>query len=137
LQIVRERGLATIVVLHDLNLAARYCDRILMLEDGRVRAEGPPGEALGVELVGRTYAVTAERADAADGTTQFLFRGLPSSNPQETHRRPCPTPPPPPPQRPTRIRSAGTRTGPAGPRSTTTTSSPASPSPGSGRPGPG
>jgi len=86
LQIVRERGLATIVVLHDLNLAARYCDRILMLEDGRVRAEGPPGEALGVELVGRTYAVTAERADAADGTTQFLFRGLPSSNPQETHR---------------------------------------------------
>ncbi|WP_246956746.1 ABC transporter ATP-binding protein [Brachybacterium sp. Marseille-Q7125] len=75
LRIVRERELATIVVLHDLNLAARYCDRVLVLDHGRVRAEGPPAEALEVGLVGRTYAVTAERAVAADGTTQFLFRG--------------------------------------------------------------
>ena len=75
LEVVRARGLATVVVLHDLNLAARYCDRVIVLDGGRVRAEGPPAEALEVGLVGATYAVAAERALAADGTTQFLFRG--------------------------------------------------------------
>jgi iron complex transport system ATP-binding protein len=82
---VRERGLATIVVLHDLNLAARYCDRVLVLDRGRVLAEGPPAEALEVGLVGGTYGVAAERATASDGTAQFLFRGAPSrpTPPQE------------------------------------------------------
>lgn len=75
LQIVRGRGLATVVVLHDLNLAARYCDRVMVLDEGRVMAEGPPAAALGAELVSSTYAVTAERARAEDGATQFLFRG--------------------------------------------------------------
>jgi iron complex transport system ATP-binding protein len=85
LEIVRERGLATIVVLHDLNLAARYCDRVLVLDRGRVLAEGPPAEALEVGLVGGTYGVAAERATASDGTAQFLFRGAPSrpTPPQE------------------------------------------------------
>jgi iron complex transport system ATP-binding protein len=75
LEIVRARRLATVVVLHDLNLAARYCDRVLVLEDGRIRAEGPPAAALEQGLIGATYAVAAERAIAADGTVQFLFRG--------------------------------------------------------------
>ena len=75
LEIVRARRLATVVVLHDLNLAARYCDRVLVLEDGRIRAEGPPADALEQGLIGATYAVAAERAIAADGTVQFLFRG--------------------------------------------------------------
>jgi len=75
LRIVRDRALATVVVLHDLNLAARYCDRVMVLDRGRVRAEGPPAAALEVGLVGDTYAVGAERAFAADGTPQFLFRG--------------------------------------------------------------
>src|SRR5699024_9935386 len=34
LEIVRSRGLATVVVLHDPNLAARYCDRVVVLDDG-------------------------------------------------------------------------------------------------------
>ena len=75
LEIVRARRLATVVVLHDLNLAARYCDRVLVLEDGRIRAEGPPADALEQGLIGATYAVAAERAIAADGAVQFLFRG--------------------------------------------------------------
>lgn len=75
LQIVRSKGLATIVVLHDLNLAARYCDRVVVLADGLVQAEGPPREALPASLVSATYGVAAERATADDGTPQFLFRG--------------------------------------------------------------
>ena len=75
LQIVRVKGLATVVVLHDLNLAARYCDRVIVLADGLVHSAGPPGEALPASLVSATYGVAAERATADDGTAQFLFRG--------------------------------------------------------------
>jgi iron complex transport system ATP-binding protein len=38
--------IAVVVVLHDLNLAAMYCDRLLLLAEGRVAASGPPHEVL-------------------------------------------------------------------------------------------
>ncbi|WP_458375910.1 heme ABC transporter ATP-binding protein [Pseudomonas pergaminensis] len=41
-----DRGAAVLVILHDLNLAARYCDRILLLEAGRPRALDTPAQVL-------------------------------------------------------------------------------------------
>ena len=84
LQIVRGRGLATIVVLHDLNLAARYCDRVMVLDHGRVLAEGPPADALAAPLVSSTYDVAAQRASADDGVVQLLFRGRAAGPPDAT-----------------------------------------------------
>lgn len=52
LQAVRhlaESGAAVLVILHDLNLAARYCDRLLLLEQGRAHALGTPAEVLRAE----------------------------------------------------------------------------------------
>ena len=49
LQAVRDfagQGAAVLVILHDLNLAARYCDRILLLQDGRSHIFGSPEEVL-------------------------------------------------------------------------------------------
>ncbi|KPH02429.1 hemin ABC transporter ATP-binding protein [Pseudomonas sp. RIT-PI-q] len=49
LQAVREfadRGAAVLVILHDLNLAARYCDRLLLLEGGRPVALDTPEQVL-------------------------------------------------------------------------------------------
>jgi iron complex transport system ATP-binding protein len=49
LQAVREfanRGGAVMVILHDLNLAARYCDRLVLLESGRAFAQGTPDAVL-------------------------------------------------------------------------------------------
>lgn len=49
LQAVQElarRGVAVLVVLHDLNLAARYCDRLLLLKEGGVHSLGLPDEVL-------------------------------------------------------------------------------------------
>ncbi|MCY1347125.1 Hemin import ATP-binding protein HmuV [compost metagenome] len=43
------QGVAVLVILHDLNLAARYCDRILLLEQGRPHAIGTPAEVLRAE----------------------------------------------------------------------------------------
>ena len=74
LQLVRAQRLTTLVVLHDLNLATRYCDRVVLLEKGQVRAVGPSEEVLGADLVGELYAVAADRRTAADGIPQLLFR---------------------------------------------------------------
>ncbi|MDH4580448.1 heme ABC transporter ATP-binding protein [Pseudomonas sp. BN415] len=52
LQAVRafaERGVAVLVILHDLNLAARYCDRLLLLADGRPYVMGTPDQVLQAE----------------------------------------------------------------------------------------
>lgn len=46
---IAERGVAVLVVLHDLNLAARYCDRLLLLRDGQERASGKPEAVLQAE----------------------------------------------------------------------------------------
>ncbi|MBL0681208.1 heme ABC transporter ATP-binding protein [Aeromonas dhakensis] len=49
------RHTAVLVVLHDLNLAARYADRLVMLEQGRVMADGTPREVLTPDLIDRLY----------------------------------------------------------------------------------
>ncbi|WP_334175353.1 heme ABC transporter ATP-binding protein [Pseudoxanthobacter sp.] len=50
-------GGAAIVVLHDLNLAARYADRMVVIAAGRKAAEGPPSEVLTLELLRTVFAV--------------------------------------------------------------------------------
>ncbi|MEM3952813.1 MAG: ABC transporter ATP-binding protein [Nitrososphaerota archaeon] len=53
---VRE-GKIVIAVLHDLNLASIYADKILVLNNGRIIAQGKPYEVLREELLGRVYGV--------------------------------------------------------------------------------
>lgn len=54
------RDTAVLVVLHDLNLAARYADRLLMLADGKLMADGPPAEVLTPTLIQSLYDYPAE-----------------------------------------------------------------------------
>ncbi len=56
---VRELGLTTVVALHDLDLAAAFCDRVVVLRDGRVAACGPPHEVLTAGLIAQVYGVEA------------------------------------------------------------------------------
>ncbi|MEV3873178.1 ABC transporter ATP-binding protein [Streptomyces sp. NPDC049906] len=58
LELVRDLGRATLCVLHDLNLAATYCDRLYVLHRGRIVAGGPPAEVLSPELVRTVFGVT-------------------------------------------------------------------------------
>jgi iron complex transport system ATP-binding protein len=51
----RERGLGVLAVLHDLNLAAAYCDRLVLMSGGRVRAEGTPDAVLTRELLSAAF----------------------------------------------------------------------------------
>ena len=53
------RGRAAIVVLHDLTLAARFCDRVILLHGGRVHAEGRPEGVLDEASLAAVYGVRA------------------------------------------------------------------------------
>lgn len=60
---MRELDCTTVIVLHDLNLAARFCDRVALLADGRVVAAGAPGEVLTPERIAPIYHLHVERID--------------------------------------------------------------------------
>ena len=55
----REQGVGVVAILHDLNLAALYVDRIAVLKQGRLWVEGPPETALAAEVVEAVFAVRA------------------------------------------------------------------------------
>ena len=61
------RGSAALVVSHDLSLAARTCDRLVVLAGGEVAAEGPPADVVSPELVARVYGVSADIVSGPDG----------------------------------------------------------------------
>ena len=50
-------GTGVVLVLHDLALAMNHADRVLVLDRGRVVADGPPEESLGPETIGRVWGV--------------------------------------------------------------------------------
>ncbi|HWL83127.1 MAG TPA: ABC transporter ATP-binding protein [Roseomonas sp.] len=68
------RNLISVVVLHDLNLAARYADRVAVLADGALQALGPPAEALSAPLLSAIYGVGLRVLRDEDG--QFLVQAL-------------------------------------------------------------
>lgn len=55
----RRDGLAVVAVLHDVNLASQYCDRMVMLAAGRKVGAGPPEEVLTSETMERVFGVRA------------------------------------------------------------------------------
>lgn len=66
MEILRTRadaGQTVIVVLHELTLAARFCDRLLLLDRGRVAASGAPSEVLTDTNLRSTYRVSAARGE--------------------------------------------------------------------------
>lgn len=73
LQLVKSLGRATLVVLHDLNLAARYCDRIALIHHGRLVALGPPEAVLTPERVSSTYNIPTDRAVTPSGRLHLVF----------------------------------------------------------------
>ena len=57
---VRGLGLTSVLALHDLNLAAAYCDRIVLLQAGRLVAFGTPAEVLRPEIIRAVYGVDCD-----------------------------------------------------------------------------
>ncbi len=72
---VRGLGRTVVAALHDLNLAAQYCDRVVVLADGCVVADGEPSDVLTPELVRTTFGVDARVVADLDGRV-LAFRQL-------------------------------------------------------------
>lgn len=75
LSLITSLPLTCVIALHDLNLAAMFCDRIVVLEEGRVVAAGSPTEVITEELIADVYRVRAlVTPDGPDGrpTVRFL-----------------------------------------------------------------
>lgn len=72
LRAVAHSGTGVVAVLHDLTLAARFCDRLVVLHEGRIAADDHPAAALGDDLLADAFGIAAARADHPDGTHYIL-----------------------------------------------------------------
>ncbi len=54
-----DEGRMVVAVLHDLTLAARHCDRLILLDDGKIKADGPPADVLTPQNLRETYRIEA------------------------------------------------------------------------------
>ncbi len=57
-----------VIALHDLTLAARYCDQLLLLQEGKLACSGQPTGVLTRETIGTVYGVEAEILATSNGT---------------------------------------------------------------------
>ncbi|MGI6247508.1 MAG: ABC transporter ATP-binding protein [Pseudochelatococcus sp.] len=64
----RRRRIVTITAIHDLSLAARFADRILLMNGGRIAQSGAPADVLAHPAVSETYAVGVHLERSARGT---------------------------------------------------------------------
>jgi iron complex transport system ATP-binding protein len=70
----REEGLTVVSTLHDLTLAGQYADRLTLLADGRVVAEGPPAEVLTPAALQAHYGARAQVVTGPDGLAVLPVR---------------------------------------------------------------
>ena len=66
-----ERGMTVISAIHDLTAAAQFCERIALIDGGRVVAEGTPGEVLTESLLGEVFEPSIRVIDV-DGSTVIV-----------------------------------------------------------------
>ena len=65
--LAHDQGKGVIVTLHDLSLAARIADRVIVMAAGKVLADGPPAQALSPEVMTRAYGVRARVVQGEGG----------------------------------------------------------------------
>ena len=86
----RRRGTTVVMVLHDLSLAARYADHLVVMAGGRVVATGPPASVLTADLVRDAFGLSARIiADPVCGSPMVIpigrFHGVTDVTPEGAH----------------------------------------------------
>lgn len=71
-----DRGVLVVVVTHDLGLAARFSDTVLVLSDGRLVAQGKPEHALSEQIMADVFRISAYRADYRNETVILPWAGV-------------------------------------------------------------
>jgi iron complex transport system ATP-binding protein len=82
-------GRTVLAVGHDLELAARYADRLLLLDEGKLRAEGPPAAVLTPDRIAEVFGMRAEVDRHPNGTLRIDYLGpIASSSTSKKTSRP-------------------------------------------------
>ena len=63
-----------ISAVHDLNIAAMFCDRLYVLQDGEIVGQGTPQEVLTAEFIKKIYRVETEIVYDSAGQLHVLFQ---------------------------------------------------------------
>ncbi|MEQ3624702.1 MAG: ABC transporter ATP-binding protein [Celeribacter sp.] len=75
--LAREDGHAVFLSLHDLGLAARHCTRLVMLDHGRIVADGTPDRVLRPDLLAQVFGIEAHFETGPDGPVFAPLRVVP------------------------------------------------------------
>lgn len=71
---VQQKGRMVVAVMHDINLAARYCDHLIFMESGRIRAAGPTRTVLDRDILTDIFGVDAKLTmESAIDAPQVVF----------------------------------------------------------------
>lgn len=73
MDIVKELNITVAAAIHDLNIAAAYCDRIIAIKDGEVVGIGTPEELLTEDFIRRVYDVESKVEFAGDGSMRIFY----------------------------------------------------------------
>lgn len=73
MELVRGLNVTVLSAIHDLNIAAMYCDRLYILKDGEIVGSGTPEELLTPETIRRVYQVESEIVRDRNGKMHILF----------------------------------------------------------------
>ena len=76
LDFLREKQFTTLIVLHDLNYACMYCDRVFLLNQGRVAASGSPLDVLTAENVKNVFGVNGYAQSDSSGRCRFFLENV-------------------------------------------------------------
>ncbi|WP_251092261.1 ABC transporter ATP-binding protein [Streptomyces sp. Caat 7-52] len=77
LELIRATGVTTLAVLHDLDLAARLCDHLVVLHEGAVVTAGPVLDVLSPALLADVFGVRAHAGQHADGVVRITYAAQP------------------------------------------------------------
>jgi iron complex transport system ATP-binding protein len=69
-------GNAILAIMHDLSLAARFADRVLVMDHGALVANGPPAEALTPERLAKVFGIEATTVEVGDRRVPIATRAL-------------------------------------------------------------
>ncbi|HQY88230.1 MAG TPA: ABC transporter ATP-binding protein [Tepidisphaeraceae bacterium] len=72
--LTRELGKTVLMASHDLNLVAAHADRMILLHEGRIAAQGTPSEVLDPDLISRVFETPMKRIDV-DGRPMLVAVG--------------------------------------------------------------
>ncbi len=72
-ELIYNENRSVIIVSHDTNALARFCDRIIWLDEGRIRMDGDPTEVIAAYIMSNSGTILADRPQEQDETTATTF----------------------------------------------------------------